>query len=370
MITKQDLQRIASKNRIKDLAFMEKDYALTWVLKAIYSNQKLSEILAFKGGTCISKIYAENYRLSEDLDFSIYKNQQLTLEELVKELGKSFEQVKEEGSPELSVKNYEQQSNQGYLSVKIKYLGPLAHPGEIKFEVSLKEQVLYAFEHLPLKDQNYEDVGEFKIHCYSIYEIISEKVRAIMQRGKSRDYYDVWMLTTKEEFKRKMLMDAPKIMRLVSEKCEKNNIDFEPELIFDESRINEAKNYWNDALGRMVSELPDFEKVIKELKEEFFVVDELNLFSHDLEVEHLDNINRHHETQPLLLRASQLIEKKLDSKKKSEVLKAIKTCTEIVKHQQYTGVLSHLTRIFMKLQKDRDKDIKQAAEQFMHLIRK
>jgi predicted nucleotidyltransferase component of viral defense system len=168
MITKQDLQRIASKRKVKDLAFMEKDYALTWALKAIYSNPALSETLVFKGGTCISKIYAENYRLSEDLDFSIYKNKQLSLETLVSELKKSFEQVKTEGAPELSVKDYEQLSNQGYMSVKVRYVGPLAHPCEIKLEVSLKEHVIYASEHLPLKDKTYEEIGDFKIHCYGI----------------------------------------------------------------------------------------------------------------------------------------------------------------------------------------------------------
>ena len=112
MITKQELQRIASKRKLKDLAFMEKDYALTWVLKAIYTNPVLAETLVFKGGTCISKIYAENYRLSEDLDFSLAKNKAITRETLTTELNRSFESIQAAGGPELHVKN------SGYLENK------------------------------------------------------------------------------------------------------------------------------------------------------------------------------------------------------------------------------------------------------------
>jgi len=47
---------------------IEKDYFCSVLLEYLSANN--SE-LTFKGGTCLSKIYAESYRLSEDLDFSI-----------------------------------------------------------------------------------------------------------------------------------------------------------------------------------------------------------------------------------------------------------------------------------------------------------
>ena len=369
MITKQELQRIALKKK-KDLAFMEKDYALTWVLKAIYSNPILAETLVFKGGTCISKIYAENYRLSEYLDFSLYKNKELSIELLVSELEKSFEKVKTEGAPELSVKTYERLANQGYMSIKIKYLGPLAHAGEIKLEVSLKEFVIYASEYLPLKDKTYQDIGEFKVHCYGINEVVAEKVRAILQRGKSRDYYDVWMLMTSKNFSRIVLMEPQKIINVVEKKCARNNLKFEPELMFEESRLNDAKKYWKDSLGRMTSELPEFERVVKDLEEKFFEVYELYLFSKDLDGEHLDNMNRSPSTQVLLFRAARLLEKKLDSKKKSEVLNAISVLSEILKKKDYSWMILGLIGVFYELQGDRDKDIKEAASNFLKRYQK
>jgi predicted nucleotidyltransferase component of viral defense system len=360
MISKTELQRIASKRKVKDLAFMEKDYALTWVLKAISMNPALSETLVFKGGTCISKMYAENYRLSEDLDFSLNKKHTLTLNELIHELEKSFETILSEGGPQLHVKNSGRMENKGYLSVRVSYLGPLAHQGEIKLEVSLQEAIIYARSKLPLKESLYPDITPFLINCYGIYEVIAEKIRAILQRGKSRDYYDVWMLTGDQQFNEVARKTPAELIKLVEEKCELNKIEFMPELMFSDTQIKEAKRYWVDSLGRMVFELPEFETVLEDLRKTFFSVDELSLFSKDLEIEHLDNIYRGNNPEPLLRRAFKIVESYLDSKKKSEVLKAMVAISKIAK-KEYGGFFIQSIGVLMELQNDRDKEIREEA---------
>ncbi len=47
---------------------IEKDYYCSLVLAALFRD---STALIFKGGTCLSKVYTDFYRLSEDLDFII-----------------------------------------------------------------------------------------------------------------------------------------------------------------------------------------------------------------------------------------------------------------------------------------------------------
>jgi predicted nucleotidyltransferase component of viral defense system len=47
---------------------IEKDYFCTLVLQHLCTSDAT---LTFKGGTCLAKIHAGFYRLSEDLDFSI-----------------------------------------------------------------------------------------------------------------------------------------------------------------------------------------------------------------------------------------------------------------------------------------------------------
>ncbi|MBU9889718.1 MAG: nucleotidyl transferase AbiEii/AbiGii toxin family protein [Candidatus Omnitrophica bacterium] len=49
-------------------AFVEKDYFCSLILEAVAPS---GASWVFKGGTCLSKVYADFYRLSEDLDFCI-----------------------------------------------------------------------------------------------------------------------------------------------------------------------------------------------------------------------------------------------------------------------------------------------------------
>ncbi len=58
---------------IKDMPFeiIEKDYWVVWVLKGLFSLDKIKPYLTFKGGTSLSKVYGLIDRFSEDIDLSI-----------------------------------------------------------------------------------------------------------------------------------------------------------------------------------------------------------------------------------------------------------------------------------------------------------
>jgi uncharacterized protein len=49
---------------------IEKDYVISWLLWGISNHSVLKDLLIFKGGTCLKKIFFEDYRYSEDLDFT------------------------------------------------------------------------------------------------------------------------------------------------------------------------------------------------------------------------------------------------------------------------------------------------------------
>ncbi len=106
----------------------------------------------------------------------------------------------------------------------------------------------------------YEDIPEFEVLVYSPNEILVEKLRSILQRGKARDYYDVWRLMKEKEF------SPDKIRELFIMKCHITGIEFKPDLIFDEKRLSEAKKFWAIALARLTKDLPDFESVVKDLR--------------------------------------------------------------------------------------------------------
>ena len=54
-----------------DISTIERDFVLGWALFGIYSNPLLVKALVLKGGTALKKIYFENYRFSQDLDFTV-----------------------------------------------------------------------------------------------------------------------------------------------------------------------------------------------------------------------------------------------------------------------------------------------------------
>ena len=51
-------------------AVIERDYVLAWFLTGL-AGHPLREVLAFKGGTALRRCWFEDYRFSEDLDFTL-----------------------------------------------------------------------------------------------------------------------------------------------------------------------------------------------------------------------------------------------------------------------------------------------------------
>ena len=106
----------------------------------------------------------------------------------------------------------------------------------------------------------YSDLKEeYSIFCYSLGEVIAEKMRSIMQRTAPRDIYDLWYLFEVEghdiedhvfafQEKARYKEYAPNELTKVMEQKEK---------IF-------AKN-WKDHLANQMTEIPDFNDVWREL---------------------------------------------------------------------------------------------------------
>lgn len=70
MIKPSELQQRATAVGVRDQQ-IEKDYILSWILFGISKHELLSKLLVFKGGTVLKKVYFEDYRFSEDLDFTL-----------------------------------------------------------------------------------------------------------------------------------------------------------------------------------------------------------------------------------------------------------------------------------------------------------
>ena len=70
MILQKEIIGIAENKRLKTLT-IDKDWVLGHFLNAMYSFEEIKDNFIFKGGTALKKCYFNNYRFSEDLDFTL-----------------------------------------------------------------------------------------------------------------------------------------------------------------------------------------------------------------------------------------------------------------------------------------------------------
>ena len=90
----------AQRQNIKEI-FIEKDYWVTLILKAVFENEIGSQVV-FKGGTALSKCNGLIKRFSEDIDLVVLRKPEDTGNQLKKKL-KSISKCAEEIVPEIAI---------------------------------------------------------------------------------------------------------------------------------------------------------------------------------------------------------------------------------------------------------------------------
>jgi predicted nucleotidyltransferase component of viral defense system len=249
LIDKRELLEKARERNI-NLQMIEKDYVLGWLLFGISGTPDL----VFKGGTALSKIYVPKiWRLSEDLDFAFMGED---LNKVFPHIQKALSRVEKKSGIRLKMKS--QHTNPLYLQLKIQYDALLGR-NWVKFDVT-KEQTLDKIRSRKLK-QAYSDYPNFSLKVESLEEIFAEKLRALIERKKCRDYYDVWQLL-------RLKPDLTKTKGQFLKKCELKKIKFKGTVQFFPGDLQEIlEPYWERELGRLVHPLPDLNEVLGEMRE-------------------------------------------------------------------------------------------------------
>lgn len=265
MIKPGEIQNKARVVGVRDQQ-IEKDYMLSWILQGISQHEKLSKAIAFKGGTVLKKIYFENYRFSEDLDFTLLNND-ISNKQVFEWFTAVFEYIKEEANIPLEIiENNDPEDarlpdGQGGISFYISYIGPLGGLGankKVKVDISRSEQLVFD----PVMNDVfivYSDQEKHQLLCYSLEEILVEKLRSVMQRMQARDFYDIWYLLEIHK------MDVDFYITEFKEKCESKGInpkDFHTKLA---QRLPQYKGRWQKSMADQIQDLPDFETVLREV---------------------------------------------------------------------------------------------------------
>jgi predicted nucleotidyltransferase component of viral defense system len=275
MIRKREIAKLAEEQRVAK-ATIDKDWVLGHFVDAIFSIPSCRDSLVFKGGTCLRKCYFPDYRFSEDLDFTSVKNDFVLDESL---LHHTTHLVTERTSIPLHAHEisplYFQDQLTGFKAT-VRFWGadhsrnqapppPERWTTSIKIEVILYEKMLFPVEQRSVFHP-YSDLlsaDPLRIPCYSLSEVISEKMRALVQRSYAapRDFYDIWQL-----YQSLPDLDWDKIKIAFLEKMAFKGLAFTGiEQMINEENTRRVKVAWVNSLRHQIpsEQLPEFEEVWK-----------------------------------------------------------------------------------------------------------
>lgn len=290
MITQHEIQTISEWNKLPK-SQIDKDWVLSYLLLAITLMPEMPDILVFKGGTCIKKCYIPDYRFSEDLDFTLLDkkfifNKRYINEVLEKATNLSFNETFNRGIL-FKLKEIEPtQSNdeeQGF-KIYINYWGADHKKNDlpsdkstswhhtIKLDINHTEEIIFPIIENSIK-HHFSDKDKFSntnVKCYSLPEMLSEKMRSLIQRKYTspRDCYDIWYL--KNNFND---LNWKEIKKAFFRKCESKNIKFENVAqLINPRKEKILKQHWKTQLLNQFPKdiLPEAQMIIEDLKIFFY----------------------------------------------------------------------------------------------------
>jgi predicted nucleotidyltransferase component of viral defense system len=181
---------------------VEKDYVLGWLLAGIGADPVLGGSFVFKGGTCLKKCHFETYRFSEDLDFTLLDGAPADPESLTAAFARVARRLEDVVGLELPPDRfrfevYENPRGRPSIEGRVYYRGPLPRAAgnlpRIKLDLTADEIMVRPSVLLPVAHP-YPDAGIMtgaRVRCYSYDELFGEKLRALVERARPRDLYDV-----------------------------------------------------------------------------------------------------------------------------------------------------------------------------------
>lgn len=249
---------------------IEKDYMLGWMLAAIAAAPELSETWVFKGGTCLRKCFYETYRFSEDLDFTVIEGGPETPEELAPIFEGVGDWLRDQIGVEIVVDadtfvRHKNRRGNPTTQGRIAYRGPSKPPTLPKVKIDLtSDEILVGPTVRRAILHTYSDAEELKgeVQSYSIVELLAEKTRALAERCRPRDLYDVVNIRRHAE----LVGDASPVVVALEKKCAYVGIPVpNAETIRASPFRVELEQEWENMLGHQLPHLPNVAEYLEEL---------------------------------------------------------------------------------------------------------
>lgn len=164
---------------------VEQDLILSRALIEIFSVGEAAEALAFRGGTALYKLFlTPPARYSEDIDL---------VQIAAGPIGSLLDAIRARLDPWLGMPRRTLKKGRVVLLYRLRSVGPTPLPIRLKIEINSREHfsVLGLFEH-EYEVRSRWFAGEASIKTYELDELLGTKLRALYQRKKGRDLFDLW----------------------------------------------------------------------------------------------------------------------------------------------------------------------------------
>ena len=180
---------------------VEQDLIICRALCSIYQDEFLARHLAFRGGTALGKLYLKPQpRYSEDID--LVQVQAEPIKETIDHLRDALAWL---GEPVVK-----QKKHNNTLVFKVQPTDMDAGEIHLKVEINCKEHFsVYPMVRVPFAVNSSWFKGVCEVLTYELAELTGTKLRAVYQRRKGRDLFDLWkILTLVPEIDRERVMQS------------------------------------------------------------------------------------------------------------------------------------------------------------------
>ena len=169
---------------------VEQDLVISRALVAIFAHPVLGKSLAFRGGTALYKLYLKPAaRYSEDIDLV-----QITREPA----GPVMDALREVLDPWLGRPQWKQ--SEGRVTFTYRFESEDIPPLRLRLKVEINSREhfsVYGFTTTPFSISSRWFEGSCQIGTYALDELLGTKLRALYQRKKGRDLFDLAMALEK-----------------------------------------------------------------------------------------------------------------------------------------------------------------------------
>ncbi len=163
---------------------VEQDLVICRALVEIFSNPVLAEALAFRGGTALYKLYLKPAaRYSEDIDLVQMRTEPA---------GPVMNALRSVLDPWLGAPRWKQ--TEGRVTFAYRFASEDAPPINMKLKVEINSRehfAVHGFKHVPFSVASRWFEGRCEIPTYELDELLGTKLRALYQRKKGRDLFDL-----------------------------------------------------------------------------------------------------------------------------------------------------------------------------------